>query len=348
MPQTLQLPLTQATLTSSRNQKRIAEVLPLLQDGLDSGRIYNTDFKLAKDLLSRLMADMAEIMVRDVIFARDAQGNHPPLLNDIHAQLITPGAHTWGGFRKRLERLEKSHPDHPATPVLRALHDEFAPLANAVNDLKESLVMGRKPASSPATRAEEAEPRHEPDKKTCPCCQRGIALAGATMAHHGYKRPGMGVQTASCPGIKYRPLEVSSEGLRDLVDHYRERASFIQEALSDPAGHPANLLVRVQSKGAWANGARERIGRDDPRWAMAYSAWAKEMENEAAAIAFSLPRLEQQLLAWHPVEDEQGCKLDDSEITQSPHMLEHQQYLQACLQEQDDETQSVAPERQKG
>ena len=43
------------------------------------------------------------------------------------------------------------------------------------------------------------------------------------MAHHGYRRTGFGFQTASCPGVNFKPLEVSTEGLEWLISSVRNQ-----------------------------------------------------------------------------------------------------------------------------
>jgi len=48
---------------------------------------------------------------------------------------------------------------------------------------------------------------------TCQICGRPIKANRGTIAHHGYKRPDYGWQTASCMGALHLPYEVS----RDLI-----------------------------------------------------------------------------------------------------------------------------------
>lgn len=49
--------------------------------------------------------------------------------------------------------------------------------------------------------------------KTCQICGRPIFAESGVIAHHGYQRPGDGWQTASCPGARELPYEVSRERL---------------------------------------------------------------------------------------------------------------------------------------
>lgn len=48
---------------------------------------------------------------------------------------------------------------------------------------------------------------------TCQCCGRAIKAATGVIAHHGYRRPGGGWQTASCFGARHVPYEVGYDAL---------------------------------------------------------------------------------------------------------------------------------------
>lgn len=48
---------------------------------------------------------------------------------------------------------------------------------------------------------------------TCQICGRAIKAKNGFIAHHGYRRPGTGWQTASCMGAKFRPYEVACDAL---------------------------------------------------------------------------------------------------------------------------------------
>jgi hypothetical protein len=93
---------------------------------------------------------------------------------------------------------------------LKALRDEIkaAPIAPKVS----------KPAPAPSV---------EEGRMTCQCCGRPILANTGTIAHHGYTRPGMGWQTASCEGAKELPFEVS----RDALGKYIERLNRVHDQL---------------------------------------------------------------------------------------------------------------------
>lgn len=56
------------------------------------------------------------------------------------------------------------------------------------------------------------------DTTTCQICQRPIKSKNGLIAHHGYKRPGDGWQSASCCGARHEPLETSHAFLEQHIE----------------------------------------------------------------------------------------------------------------------------------
>ncbi len=56
---------------------------------------------------------------------------------------------------------------------------------------------------------------------TCQCCGGAFLANTGKMAHHGYKRPGYGWQTASCMGARFVPFEVDRAQLGKMIDAMR-------------------------------------------------------------------------------------------------------------------------------
>lgn len=54
--------------------------------------------------------------------------------------------------------------------------------------------------------------------KTCQICGREIFAETGVIAHHGYHRPGWGIQTPSCEGARELPFEVSRSVLAAHID----------------------------------------------------------------------------------------------------------------------------------
>lgn len=78
----------------------------------------------------------------------------------------------------------------------------------------------------------------EQNRMTCQICARDIATAGQPhgfLAHHGYQRPGYGSQTASCPGARTLPFEVSSKALRNHLDACGKQLAVIVQERAETA-----------------------------------------------------------------------------------------------------------------
>jgi len=69
--------------------------------------------------------------------------------------------------------------------------------------------------------------------KTCQCCGRQIFAETGVIAHHGYQRPGWGIQTASCMGAKELPYEAGRDALGRMIGiMLRQRANLIKHKLA--------------------------------------------------------------------------------------------------------------------
>lgn len=77
---------------------------------------------------------------------------------------------------------------------------------------------------------------------TCQICGRPIKSKNGKIAHHGYRRPGDGFQTASCYGARHLPYEVSRDlipvVIEDLQVALDTRLAFLNKLINDP---PATL-----------------------------------------------------------------------------------------------------------
>lgn len=117
--------------------------------------------------------------------------------------------------------------------VLNALVARWAPVAVRLRSLKALAVKGR--AMIPVTPAKIAEMEADAAQRcTCQICGRSIHAALGTIAHHGYRRPGEGYQTASCYGAKRLPFEVDRTALGEWI-------VMLQRMLVNEEQHLANL-----------------------------------------------------------------------------------------------------------
>lgn len=53
---------------------------------------------------------------------------------------------------------------------------------------------------------------------TCQVCGRNIKANSGVIAHHGYKRPGDGWQTASCYGARHLPYEEANDQILKAIN----------------------------------------------------------------------------------------------------------------------------------
>ena len=85
-------------------------------------------------------------------------------------------------------------------------------------------------------------------KNTCQICGRPIKAKNGLIAHHGYKRPdrGSGWQTASCPGARYLPYEISCDCLPPTIEYIKRHIERVEAKLIDLIDNPPKtLLIQV-------------------------------------------------------------------------------------------------------
>lgn len=105
----------------------------------------------------------------------------------------------------------------------------------------EAAAKSAKKAAQAKRKARKTAAR-ESDTKTCQICGRGIkALAGA-IAHHGYQRPGIGWQTASCFGAQCAPFEVSRVTLKTWINRLDSRSALDTLALEEFIATPPHSI----------------------------------------------------------------------------------------------------------
>lgn len=221
------------TKDSERRMKWISDALQTVQDGLDNQAVRNVPFKDAKSHLNDAANEAWHEAVVIPFMHKDSGKEISGLVrNELYYNTTIMSVHDIRALPKRLDRLEKksdelTDDDRAMIKAARDFLKEAWPLYEAFNTLKPLIVKGRAPRETPAP--------VNPNKvvKTCQCCVRAIAVVDGLMAHHGYRRPGDGWQTASCQGIRYQPLEVANDGLIDMLDGLQEGIKKTRELLFD-------------------------------------------------------------------------------------------------------------------
>ena len=261
-----QFPMLQAHL-SPRAAARFAEAVEAVMLGSEAGSIRNAVLIDAKQAISRALDDAWEKHVQRPYFWANYDGLAQPL-RDLSNDVTVTCLHDVLAASKR---LAKTTLQAPAVNAMRALVAEAMPLALAVSLLKDKVI------------------------KTCPVCFRPIAVVSGTMALHGYKRPASGWQTASCAGVRFEPLEVSSDGLAWLLGKLREQLAISAAMHANRESKPDHLLAKRTHKGS-----SERIMRGDPLWPRAYAAFVGKLEQDIRVLGREIPELEKRLAEWQP------------------------------------------------
>ena len=272
--------------SSTKSPEKFDSAVRQVIMGIESGSIRNSVLQDVKFTLSRMVDDAWQKHVGDTFFYGGKFREQPEAVQELHDSINMWSLHHVISASKRITKTKATG---PAVEAMRAFCAEALPLAEAMASLKDKVKKGREPTP--------AKPVN-PDKvvKTCPVCFRPIAvLHRGTMAHHGYRRPGHGWQTASCPGIQFKPLEVSSEGLEWLISSLRTRLTALQHAQANQDTQPEFLMASRSS-----SGKAEKITRNDPLWPRAFKRHIAKVESEIRSLEHELPLLEKKLANWKP------------------------------------------------
>ena len=90
----------------------------------------------------------------------------------------------------------------------------------------------------------------------CQVCGRAIKANTGTIAHHGYKRPGSGWQTASCYGAKHVPYEVGHDALDRWIVDLKVFIPRVETQITDHITNPPTEMI-IHKRDAYG---RERPG----------------------------------------------------------------------------------------
>lgn len=212
-----------AAKKSVRTADTLRKDLELIASATIHGGLRKVIYEDVKHTLSRLVDEAWKAHVSEPFFygKGDIQDKQ---LQELYWSISVMSLHDMLSTKKK---IDKSKVTGKEIVAMRAFADEIHPLAVAMAALKSTVVKGRA-----APDPERAAAMANPDKivKTCPCCFRQIAIQGELMAHHGYERPGGGFQTSSCIGTRFKPLEVSREGLDYIFDAETRRLAGLKVA----------------------------------------------------------------------------------------------------------------------
>jgi hypothetical protein len=181
----------------------------VINQSLENKLIYNVDFKNLNQDLSRVI----EYGYGKLLDVFCEAGKRACISTDCWDFLYYSRVESVASVRSFNNKLKKTNENIP-TEFIEYAHN-LMPLVDIMKELKGYIVKGRKPSDKPNKTV------INPDKitMTCPCCGREIAVGkDGTMVNHGFHRPGYGWIVGNCIGVGQKPLEVSDEGLKYLLN----------------------------------------------------------------------------------------------------------------------------------
>jgi len=270
-----------------RRIDRFENMLDILNAAMEQGSIRNAVFKDVKEVAGRLCEDSLEYLVKDPFFYGRAN-EQPEELLDLYYKMYISGAHILTSLKKRIDKLTI---DNDCSQAMKKWINEFIPFTNALESLKPNVVKGR------AAREEPAKPVNpNKDVKTCPCCFRPIAVVAGTMAHHGYQRTGHGYQTESCPGIQFKPLELSPDGLHFMLKSNQESKAESEKLLAEaPEIISFKEIDRIGIKRELVD-----ITREDRRFQAYYDRHVRELQSNITFRTRDIAMFEELIANWKP------------------------------------------------
>lgn len=279
-------------LGGSRVAARLDKARNLAETAMTRGFIPNQDFLQFKGEIARALEEAHDGWQKNYLQSRDK--GFVPGGQEIY--YLQPTINNVPGYIAKAQKFAMQGGGTLMDEAL-ALFKEFAPWHAIYNDLKAKVAKRGDARIAPSV------PKQvNPDqiRATCSCCFRTIAVAGGgrRMAHHGYTRPELGWQTASCMGVAYPPFEKSADGTKAyrqvLLNHaaqYRRNAAEIRQG---------NKPIAEQRSYA-GRGTTTMVNPDDPRYPQVQRWQASVQESNAAANEKAAEELAKKIASWNPV-----------------------------------------------
>ena len=254
-----------------------------LAAGMEAGQIRNAVLQDIKQCLGQAVYYAWGVEIGDKEFHRNESQHDRATMELYYRCSVVMNLHDVLAVHRK---LHKSPLQTPGAQTMRKLIAQALPLAEAVVALKDQVVKGRAPSTSP-----NAQPVN-PDKvvMTCPCCFRQIAVVNSKMTHHGYTRPGTGQQSASCYGIRFPPLETSLEGLQWLIEHVTTQLDDSHTAYK--GRHDRTELHVLRHRKLLV------LTKDHPDWRNELGQFIANLENKIRSLTALLAQLKAALAKW--------------------------------------------------
>lgn len=278
--------------SAARSTGRLGSALESVATAVAEGQIRNVTLQETKASLSRAVEDAWRVHVAGPHFhGKTNGGSLSPEAESLYWSVSVYGLHDVISASKK---VAASKATDAGVEAMRVLLRELLPLAEAVKGLKDKVLKGRAPAAP--------RPPANPDqlRLNCGCCFREVAVLGGDptglMAHHGYERPGEGFQTASCPGIRFMPLQTTDDGPRYMAGAMG-RALVATEAALARAPALQTLSITVLERG---QRVRKEITPEAREWPRAMDAHMKRLQGEIVGIRASIVHFDKVVAEWRP------------------------------------------------
>ena len=82
-------------------------------------------------------------------------------------------------------------------------------------------------------------------KNTCQICEREVKVPHGLTSHHGYSRPGYGWQTASCPGARELPYELSCDLIPPVIQGIKNYKRGLEDKIESFMTKPPKVLTKT-------------------------------------------------------------------------------------------------------
>jgi hypothetical protein len=149
------------------------------------------------------------------------------------------------------------------------------------------------------------------EKKICQVCGRPIKAGKGFIAHHGYKRPGWGWQTASCEGALYLPFEESCDRLREVIEMVAAYLARQEAEQQDFLTNAPETLIAYEKIGSYRDEVKKEYTKPadfDPKryysrmytYEAAYADRKSKYIMTIRAVKSDLEVMRQRLAGWKP------------------------------------------------
>jgi len=289
-------------VVSAKRMNKAKEALGILLPAYVAGEIYGPEYREAKDYLSWVVSESWRSKTDHFWVGKGGDNAEGDFMNYISGP---SNMHEVLSFKKKLGKLKPTtklskYSDYKLSDVnpeyVRVAH-EFAdaayPIALILKEMKSKVIKGKKP--NPEAIAKKAAALALKDMKTCACCFRSIAaLKNGKIADHGYTlHQGWG-KSASCPGGMFKPLEVSSAGLKYMVEGISGRLAQLKSELAK-----SGELKALTVKKGWG-GELETLTPDSPKWNNTHKSHVHAIEKDIEFNESSLANYKTRLSHWKP------------------------------------------------